>query len=352
MHHKKNILCLLSVKQQIPLPHKCLGEKNYRMTAKGFECANALERFSHPSERDVLMESNKMWLSLTLAESTWINCVKDHMQQISPDSYRMMSLFCICHQPVILPYKETPGYRLVCFLPNGCYLLPLFCMPPSLLQSASSSSSSPKDKCGYNEERLLCILLEEVYCKDVGIEQLIKDVEYLYDLSIHRGHIPSSISYLYNRLRKGMPTQLSLVAHLPLHKEIRRSIHHLGQFVLRSCKNNAVSANQCVSKLSTTTIHLTSEEEWNTVVECRKTCGLLLWDKKRVNSIVPMRYASRTTWYWRWRNVAIRYQKRNYRERLDERIQWLAIWLRLIELGEIRMEDSPKHLICLFFFVK
>jgi hypothetical protein len=322
------------------------------MTAKGFECANAVERFSHPSQRDVLMESNKRWLSLTLAESTWIDCVKQHMQQLSSDSYRMMSLFCICHQPVLLPYDETPGFRLACYLPNGCYLWPLLCLPPYLLQSGSLSSSSPTlpDKCGYNEERLLCILLEDVYCKEVGMEQLIKDVEYLYDLSVHRGHIPSSISFLYKRLRQGLPTLLSLVAHLPLHQEICRSIHHLGQFVLRSCKNNAISANQCVSKLSTTTIHLTCEEEWNTVIECRKACGLSVWDKKRFNSIIPIRYANRV-WSWRWQNVAIRYQKRNYHERLDERLQWVALWLRLIELGDIRMEDSPKHLICLLFFV-
>lgn len=316
------------------------------MTAKGFECANAVEHYSHPSERDVLIESNKMWLSLTMAESMWINCVKERMQQLSTDSYRMMSLFCVCHQPVLLPYDQTPGYRLACYLPTGCYLWPLLSIPSSLLHNASPMH----DKCGYNEERLLCILLEEVYCKEVGIEQLVKDVEYLYDLSIHRGHIPSSISYLYKRLCTGLPALLSLVAHLPLHKEIHRSINHLGQFILNSCKNNAVSANQCVSKLCTKTMHLTSEDEWNTIVECRKACGLSLWDKKRVNSYIPMKHANHM-WSWRWQNVSIRYQKRTYHERWDERVQWVAVWLRLIELGDIRMEDSPKHLICLCFFV-
>lgn len=315
-----------------------------------FECGNSEERFSHPNATALLKDSNKKWLTHVLSESTWIDCIIGHMNELSPATYRMMSLYCVCHQPVLLEDSRFQGFRIACFLPEGCYLWPESRMPSSLFCHSRTSQ-----ECGYHEESLLSLLLEKIYLQDSNtnknennLRELVKDVEYLYDLSIHKGQIPMTIEYLYKRICLGStaPTFISMATFLPVHPEISKSISFLGRYVVSVSKNNAFTANHFVAKLFSTTLHVATEQEWKTLLLCRQACGLCFWDRKRVNSDIPISYGNRS-WSWSWRTVSLRYQRKTYHERRDERLQWVSLWLRLLSSGCIDVEKSPKHLLFL-----
>lgn len=307
-----------------------------------FECANAIECFKHPNGKELFTESNNKWLSHRLSEKLWTEQVMNHTKEISQDSWKMISLFCLSHQPVLIPFDATPGFRIACYLPDGCYLWPLTNMHEDLLQK-----SSAVEECGYQEERVVCHFLGRLE-EDNNINHLLNDIEFLYDFCIHKGYLPTTIEYLYKRLYMGtrMPIILSHYMGLPLHPEIRKSICHFGRFVINASRFNALRANEFIENVLSVTMIVSDEEEWNTITECREACGLKVWDKKKINRLIPVKYGNKQ-WSSRWRTVQIRFHKKCYNERCDERIQWVSVWLRLIMANKIMLKDSPKHLIYL-----
>jgi len=306
-----------------------------------FECANEIERFNHPNRLELLKESNDKWLSHRLSEKEWSEQVINHLKQLLPDRWIMVSLYCLSHQPVLIPWNSSPGFRIACYLPEGCYLWPLSHMPVHIIQS-----STDKEECGYHEERIVCHFLCRL--EDENKNHLLNDIEFVYDTCIHNGYLPTTIDYLYKSLYMGtrMPTIMNQYMNLPLHPEIRKSICHFGRYIITMSKLNALRASKFIDDFLSVTLLLSDEEEWNTVVQCREACGLSIWDKKKVNSVIPVKYGN-NQWLSRWRTVDIRYQKKTYNERCDERIQWVSVWLRLIMANKMKLKDSPAHLISL-----
>lgn len=303
-----------------------------------FECANALEKYMHPNRIELLTESNKKWLSHRLSENEWIEQVMNHTRELSPDRWKMVSLFCLTHQPVLLPFDASPGNRIACYLPDGCYLWPY--MTEHMLQRSS-------EECGYHEERIVCLFLCMLEQQST-FNELLNDIEFIYDFCILSGYLPTTIDYLYKRLYMGtrMPSLISHYMSLPVHPEIRKSICHLGKFIIQISRFNGFLANELVEKFLSETIIVSDEEEWNTIVKCRESCGLSLWDKKKVNSVIPVKYGKHK-WSFRWKTVQIRFHKKCYNERCDERIQWVSVWLRLVMGKKTELYKSPSHLICL-----
>lgn len=306
-----------------------------------FVCANALEQYRHPNSIELLTESNNKWLSHRLSEKKWIEQVMNHAKELLPDRWKMVSLFCLAHQPILLPFDDddahgSPVIRIACYLPDGCYLWPY--TTENILQRST-------EECGYHEERIMCLFL----CKQQStLNELLNDIEFVYDFCILSGYLPTTIDYLYKRLYMGtrMPSLLSHYMSLPVHPEIRKSICHLGKFIIKMSRFNGVLANELVEKFLFEPIIVSDEEEWNTIVKCRESCGLSLWDKKKVNCVIPVKYG-KYKWSFRWKTVQIRFEKKCYNERCDERIQWVSVWLRLVMGKEIELYKSPSHLIFL-----
>lgn len=306
-----------------------------------FECANSVENFKHPNQSDLLKESNDKWLTHRLHEKEWTEQVVDHMKQLLPDRWMMVSLFCLSHQPILIPDDTLHGFRIACHLPDGCYLWPLSHMPSDILRA-----SHDKEKCGYHEETIVCYFLSGLQEDDH--KQLLNDIEFLYDTCMHRGYIPSTLDYLYKRVCMGtrIPVIISKYMCLPIHPEIRKSICHFGMFLLSRSRFDAVKVNEFIENFLSVTIIVSDEKEWKTIVECRAACGLSAWDKKKLNSVIPVRYGN-SEWTSRWQTVEIAYEKKAYKERCDERIQWVSVWLRLVMANKINLQESPAHLICL-----
>lgn len=307
-----------------------------------FECSNEVEHLVFGDRMNVVNESNRLWLKCRLDEMLWTDIVINRMNTIYPTSWRMASLFCICHQPILLNTNEegTVQHRIVSSTHAGNYLWPKSSIPVNLLQTSIRNIEC----IGYHEEKCVCLLIQKIYTDRKSLEL---DIEYIFDMSLHRGYLSSAVEYLYTRHSCSQPSVIHLALCLPIEEEILKSIELFGLFILHCTKCNLSKADAILTKLLSVNIHITSLEEWETVMKCRKGIGIHVWDKKPIKGDVAVSFQD-CTYNYKWKMVSLIFDQKAYFERSDERLQWISIWFRFVTLDPVLyLSCAPKQLLSL-----
>lgn len=309
-----------------------------------FECGNGDEHFQSDEKNKILNTSNKIWLSLIVDEQQWTDTVIQIMRNMYPTSWKMASLFCICHQPVVLDSMSGyKAYRFASQLHTGNFLWPTMLVQTSFLPLLKKEG---KYSVGYPEEKIVSILVNKIY-RDCTRE-LELDIQFIFDLAIHRGFLPSSIEYLYTNFSSSLPTLVHIALTLPIEEEIIKSITLFSMFILHKSKGNVTKSNTLIQRLLSVNLNVSSSEEWNTILTCRQACGIKKWDKKPIKSNVTVSF-NNTKYYFKWKTVTIKFLKKTYCERYDERLQWMSFCFRcsVCKHPSININTFPRHLLSL-----
>ena len=307
-----------------------------------FECSNEEEHLVFGDRMNVVNESNRLWLKYRLDEMLWTDMVINKMNMIYPTSWRMASLFCVCHQPILLNTNgdETVQYRIVSSTHTGNYLWPKSLISLNLLQTSTGNNKN----IGYHEEKIVCLLIQKIYTDRKSLEL---DIEYIFDMSLHRGYLSSTVEYLYTCHSCSLPNVIQLALSLPIEEEILKSIELFGLFILHRTKCNHSKADAILTKLLSVNICIKSKEEWETVMKCRKGIGIHVWDKKPTKDDVTVSFQD-CMYKYKWKMVSLIFEKKTYFERSDERLQWISIWFRFVTLEPVLyLSSTPKHLLSL-----
>jgi hypothetical protein len=316
-----------------------LNKRNQNIVKMQFECSNEEEHIVFGDRVNVVNESNRMWLKCKLDEMLWTDIVINKMNMIYPTSWRMACLFCLCHKPILLKTTEVgkKQYRIVSYTHTGNYLWPKSSIPKNLLQTSECSI-------GYHEENIVCLLIQKIYMDRKSLEL---DIEYIFDMSLHKGYLSSTVEYLYTHHSCSLPNVIQLALSLPLEEAILKSIELFGIFILHSTKCNLSKADGILTKLLSVNIRITSKEEWETIMKCRKGIGLHVWDKKPIKDDVTVSFQD-CTYRYKWKMVSLIFDKKTYFERSDERLQWISIWFRFVTIDPVLyLNTAPKHLLSL-----
>ena len=220
-----------------------------------------------------------------------------------------------------------------------------------LFDPAITTSCIDEKVGGYDQEIVIIAYLKAKYfSEEVTAEktlQLKRDLQYMYEWGIFNKTLQPCIKYLYDRVCEGctLNAAIQLVNWLPIHPDISHAVFEFGRWLTVISKWDLYHATDLFSQLVLYPLFLENEKEWETVLKCHCICGLP-WRKNFVQQPVKVKYGS-SNWIYDWKSTRVTYKNKNYYERVDERIQWVSVWLQLVMGGSFSLGDSPKQMLAM-----
>jgi hypothetical protein len=202
---------------------------------------------------------------------------------------------------------------------------------------------------GYDQELVVIAFLEERYCRPSftreNLSRLKQDIQYMYELGLVRGEVQPCIKYMRDRVNGGnsLPDIFQSICWMPLHPDISHAVFEYGRWLAVISKWNIHKSTDTLVQMTMMPILLETEQEWEVVNGCKRLCGQP-WRKHSYCGPAKVQYG-KFHWEWDWKSTHISYESKCYHERVDERIQWVSVWLLQMLTGTVSLRDSPKPLL-------
>lgn len=307
-----------------------MDEKN-----NNFQCSSLHgENFFHPNFRDLIATSSHLWLTHRIrCLKTFVLCVKDYFSQLDPSSH-WISLVALSACPLLV--KTPSKVRVILSLPLGCHIL------PSTFHEEMEQCSDPS-LCGYKEECVISMFLEEMYADKWGL--LIRDVDTAYRHLIAHSCLSHSIRYMYNRVCRAskMPPFIEMLNRLPYDSYLLSLVRDMTRFIMES---SLLVKGPVMVHILTKPLIVNKESEWNVIQECRQICGFRWYG--RYTKEVVIKFGS-MQWVKHWNSTFVKnHLNVCFFEPWEERLIWVAVWLARLRSKMTCIEDSPKLLLFRF----
>lgn len=295
-----------------------------------FECGSfSGEKYFHPNLNELVKASSCLWRQYNIkCLSTWVTKVHDYFKDVE-DKTHVHCLLALSSCPMLI--SSTNGLRVIVCVGNDHHLMPS-CLA-DLLQKSNTL-------CGYNEEFMMCTLLQMYY--ENCMDRLVHDVNIAYSSLTAIGRLCHSIRYLHDRVCKSsrLPPFIELTMQLPYHYALQDIVLQLVHFVQRA---SSLRKSDLLTHMLVKPLHLTTDIEWETVKKCREICNLQ-WHP-RYNREVTMIYGNQK-WTTDWNTTYVKKADGTcFQERWEERLTWVSMWFALVSSGYFRFTDSPKLLL-------
>ena len=290
------------------------------------------EDFHHPDFKSLVTDSSKLWVNHRFGcLQSWVLSVKDYFSKIDPSSH-WICLVALSACPLLV--RTPTQVRIILSLPQGCHLLPSH--PIACVEQASSH-------CGYDEEKVLCTFLQEVYTNNWSL--MLEDVDKAYRSLVAFSRLSHGIRYIHNRICKSarLPTFIEMVTRLHYNSDLMRLVRDMVKFIL-DCSH--LRKGNLISYVLTKPLIVTSATEWDLIEECRKICGLKWHGRYRKDVYIKF---GGTKWRKQWNSTFVEsHHHRCHFEMWEERLIWVSVWLARLRSKIITVKDSPKLLVLRF----
>ena len=187
----------------------------------------------------------------------------------------------------------------------------------------------------YDEEGVMDFFVKSNY---TSVKELYDDVKVVYECQIKMNSLTDAIVLLNQHLLDTCVLQeyiLMNITMLPVHPTISQCICQFGSFLLRQ-RIKAPLIDMLYKP-----VDISNEREWKVVVHFRSLCGLHWMKKPPKSDQVEVHHGS-CSWTFTWHSVATRHENTYSYERLDERLQWVALWFSYARRYPSILLASPK----------
>ena len=187
----------------------------------------------------------------------------------------------------------------------------------------------------YDEEGTLDLFVKTNY---LSVNELYEDVKAVYECQLQMKSLTDAILSLKQHLLDTCVLHeyiLMNITMLPVHPTITQCICQFGSFLSRQKRKSPLI------DMLYKPVDVSNEKEWKVVVHFRSLCGLH-WVKKPPKSDRVEVHHGTCSWTFTWHSVATRHENTYFYERLDERLQWVALWFAYARRYPSIIQASPK----------
>ena len=311
----------------------CDAMEQKKKIHEGFHCCSLHgEEYHHTNFDSLVTDSGKLWREHRIAcLPTWVLSVKDYFSAIDPSSH-WICLKALSACPLLV--KTHGRIRIIVSLPEGCHLLP---------DHMSASIEMASSHCGYDEEKVLCTFLREVYHDNWSL--MASDVDKAHRSLVALSRMSHGIRYIHNRVCKSarLPPYIEMLTRLPYHSRLIKCVRDMFGFVLECSK---LKKGTLMPYVLTKPLVVTTETEWSVIEKCRNVCGFK-WHRRHQRE-VDIGFGG-TRWVSEWPSTFTQsHLNVSHFERWEERLLWVSVWYAKLRSKTISLEDSPKMLLLRF----